>query len=142
MIWLISKGVTQKCNSSENLQRSIVALSEQKHTHFNNYFEKISPLNFSYNLDDLHNLDKFSFTFRSRLSQIIFKICALKISQYSQENTCVTPSLWTITILNFNDALEMDDFNFTNVLSYRVMGCSTRVYGRPHSFIAAPATRF
>ena len=37
--------------------------------------------------------------------------------------------LWTITMLNFNRALEnlgtMDDFYFTNFLSDRVMGCST-----------------
>ena len=37
--------------------------------------------------------------------------------------------LWTITILNYNHALEnfrtMNDFNFTNFFSDRVMGCST-----------------
>ena len=36
--------------------------------------------------------------------------------------------LWTITILNFNRALEnlhaMDDFSFTDFLSDRLMGCS------------------
>ena len=42
----------------------------------------------------------------------------------------VTPSvLWTITILNYNHTFEnlrtMDDFNFTNFFSDRVMGCST-----------------
>ena len=37
--------------------------------------------------------------------------------------------LWTIIILNYNHALEnlrtMNDFNFTNFFSDRVMGCST-----------------
>ena len=37
--------------------------------------------------------------------------------------------LWTITMLNFNRALEnlrtMDDFNFNNFLSDREIGCST-----------------
>ena len=38
--------------------------------------------------------------------------------------------LWTITIINFNPALESlltkDDLNFTNFLINRVMGCSTK----------------
>ena len=38
--------------------------------------------------------------------------------------------LWTITIINFNPALESlltkDDFNFTNFLIIRVMRCSTK----------------
>ena len=37
--------------------------------------------------------------------------------------------LWAITILNFNRALEnlrtINNFNFTNIFSDRVMGCST-----------------
>ena len=95
MMWLISKVVTQKCNSSRNLQRSNlvcagfenVVLSEtaiQTAT-----LKKILPINFSCTLDDLHTLDKFSFTFRYSRSQIIFKIGVSKILQYSQENTCV-----------------------------------------------------
>ena len=51
------------------------------------YFEKKLPISFSHTLDDLHTLDKFSFTFRSNRSQIIFKIGVLKILQHSQENT-------------------------------------------------------
>ena len=39
-------------------------------------------------------------------------------------------ALWTITILNSNRALEnlrtMDDFNFTNFFSNRVMACSPK----------------
>ena len=42
------------------------------------YFEKKLPISFSHTLDDLHTLDKFSFTFRSSRSQIIFKIVVLK----------------------------------------------------------------
>ena len=38
--------------------------------------------------------------------------------------------LWTITLLKYNHALEnlhtMDDFNFTNFFSDRVIGCSTK----------------
>ena len=51
--------------------------------------KKILPVSFSQTLDDLHALDKFSFTFRHSRSQIIFKIGVSKISQYLQENTCV-----------------------------------------------------
>ena len=40
-----------------------------------------------------------------------------------------TSELWTITILNYNYALEnlrtMNDFNFANFFSDRVMGSST-----------------
>ena len=43
------------------------------------YFEKNLPISFGHTLDDSHTLDKFSFTFRSRRSQIIFKIGVLKI---------------------------------------------------------------
>ena len=53
------------------------------------YFEKKLPISFSHTLDDLHTLDKFSFTFRSSRSHIISKIGLLKFQQYSQENTCI-----------------------------------------------------
>ena len=42
----------------------------------------------------------------------------------------VSVLFWTITIINFHLALKnmhtMDDFNFTNFLIDRVMGCSTK----------------
>ena len=54
------------------------------------YFEKKKlPISSSHTLDNLHILDKFSFTFRSSRSQIIFKIGVLKILQYPQENICI-----------------------------------------------------
>ena len=60
-------------------------------SHLNHYstLKKKLPISFSHTLDDLHTLDKFSFTFRSSRSQIIFKIDVLKILQYPRKNTCI-----------------------------------------------------
>ena len=80
MMQLISKVASQKCNSSGNLQRSKLVWA---------VFENVV---LSETLDDLDALEKLSFTFRSSRSQIIFKICVLNISQYSQENTCIRVS--------------------------------------------------
>ena len=77
MMRLISKVVRQKCDSSGNLQRS------------NLVWAVLENDVLSETVDDLHTLDRFNFTFRSSCSQIIFKIGVLKISLYSQENTCV-----------------------------------------------------
>ena len=51
--------VTQKCNSSGNLQRSNLV---------RDVFENVAP---SETLDDLQTLDKFSFTSRSSRLQIM-----------------------------------------------------------------------
>ena len=53
------------------------------------YFEKKLPISFSHTLDHLHTLNKFSFTFGNSHLQIILKTAVIKISQYSQETTCV-----------------------------------------------------
>ena len=50
MMWLISKVITQKCNSSGNLQRSKLAWA---------VFENFA---LSESLEDLQTLDKFSYT--------------------------------------------------------------------------------
>ena len=98
MIQLISKVVSQKCNSSGNLQRSKLVSA---------VFENIV---LSETLDNLDALEKLSFTFRSSRSQIISKIGVLR---------------------------TMDDFNFTNFLSDRVMGdasCCCASYCCFHKF--------
>ena len=56
--------------------------------------------------------------------------CEIFKNSFFYRRPQVTASvLWTITILNYNHALEnlrtMNDFNFTNFVSDRVMGCST-----------------
>ena len=72
MMWLISKVVRQKYNSSGNLQRSNLVWA---------VFENVV---LSETLDDLRTFGKFTFTFRSSRSQLIFKIDVIKILQYSQ----------------------------------------------------------
>ena len=56
--------------------------------------------------------------------------CEIFKNSFFYRRPQVTASvLWTITILNYNHALEnlrtMNDFNFTNFFSDRVMGCSS-----------------
>ena len=78
LIWLISKVIAQKCSSSANLQETsfelcLKMLHFQKQP-FKQLLWKKFANKFSHTLDNLHTLDKFSFTFRSRCSQIILKI--------------------------------------------------------------------
>ena len=124
---LISKVVSQKCNSSGNLQRSKLVWA---------VFENVV---LSETLDNLDALEKLSFTFRSSRSQIIFKIGVLNISDYSQENTCVRVSFYNVTLQSFRKICvrTMDDFNFTNFLSDKVMGdasCCCASYCCFHKF--------
>ena len=56
--------------------------------------------------------------------------CEIFKNSFFYRRPQVTASvLWTITILNYNHALEnlgtMNDFDFTNFFSDRVMECST-----------------
>ena len=98
MMQLISKVIAQKCNSSGNLQRSSLVWA---------VFENVA---LSETLDDLHTLDKFSFTFRSSRSQIIFKTDVLKISWHSQK----------VSALESFDVVGLQAWNFINKrLQYR-----------------------
>ena len=57
--------------------------------------------------------------------------CEIFKDSFFYRTPLVTPPvLWTITMLNFNRALEnlgtMNNFNFTNIFSDRVMACPTK----------------
>ena len=70
----------------------VLQFQKQPFKQLQQFEKKDLPISFSHTLDDLHTLEKFSFTFRSSRSQIISEIGLLKIVQYPQENTCIRVS--------------------------------------------------
>ena len=81
--------IAQKYSSPANLQWTTSFELCLKMLHLQKQpFKQL--INFSHTLDKLDTLNKFSFTFRSSCSLIMFKIdSCLKIFQYLQENTFV-----------------------------------------------------
>ena len=105
----VHKVIAQKCNYSAKLQRSnlVWAMFENvalRNNRLNNYFEKSLLINLSHSLDNLHTLNKFSFTFRSRCSQIIFKMnrCLKKFAIFKGKHLC--RSLFLIMLHAFSHA--------------------------------------
>ena len=69
-------------------------------------------------------------------SCFLVNIAKFLTANFFYRTPLVTASVfWTITILKFNRALEnlraMDDFNFPNFLSDKVMGSSTEITTAP-----------
>ena len=106
-----------------------------RNSHLNNCstFKNDLCISFSHTLNDLHTLDKFSFTFRSSRSQIIIKIGVLKVSQYSQENTCVRVSI--------DNAAGLQPCNFIKETQTQVFSCEyCEIFKNSFFYRAPPVT--
>ena len=75
---------------------------------------------------------RLAILFKRDSNTCVFLLILLNVLQRLFLPLIATSVLWTIKILSFNRALEnlraLDDFNFANFLSDRVMGCSTMLY--------------
>ena len=98
------------------------------------YFEKSLLINFSQTLDNLHTFDKFSFTFRSSCSQIIFKIdrCLKKFAIFTGKHLC--QSLFSIMLHAFSHAAVFKKVSSTSLFLINFISTYSKL---PKHFIYA-----
>ena len=120
LIWLTSKVIAQKLallqiyKEATSFELCLKMLHFQKHP-LDNYFDKSLLINFSHTLDNLHTLNKFSFTFRSSCSQIIFKIdrCLKNFAIFTGKHLCW--GLFLIKLPAFSSATLLKKVSNTGV---------------------------